>query len=227
MKILLQDAETGLYLSRGGSWSDNPAGALAFLNEVRAKDYGIYHHLSNAKVMLWAEACASNGLPTPGANAAHTNMNTQHIMNPKEKTTLANTQTAKPTPRKPTRPKSPKAALPAQQVSGTLAAPARPTPASTKNPRNETLSLPEQVTVVAANINVGLGNLLFIRSQGDGLSWLKGVPLNCVDPTTWVWSTTQAREKVIFKLLLNDEHWAKGEDVVAEAGRRLEIVPCF
>ena len=49
MKILLQDAETGLYLSRGGCWSNNPDGALAFLNEVRAKDFGVYHHLPNAR----------------------------------------------------------------------------------------------------------------------------------------------------------------------------------
>jgi hypothetical protein len=48
MKILLQDTETGLYLSRGGGWSDDPDGAIAFLNEDRAKDFGIYHRLPNA-----------------------------------------------------------------------------------------------------------------------------------------------------------------------------------
>ena len=84
-----------------------------------------------------------------------------------------------------------------------------------------------QVTVVEAKIDVGMGNLLFIRGQGDGLSWFQGVSLNCVDATTWVWSTREAREKVVFKLLLNDQVWAKGEDVVVEAGRKIDVVPFF
>jgi hypothetical protein len=32
---------------------------------------------------------------------------------------------------------------------------------------------------------------------------------------------------VVFKLLLNDQVWAKGEDVVVEAGRKIEVVPFF
>jgi hypothetical protein len=53
------------------------------------------------------------------------------------------------------------------------------------------------------------------------------VPLNCVDTATWVWSTRQAGEKVVFKLLLNDQVWAKGEDIVVQAGRKIEIIPLF
>jgi hypothetical protein len=41
MKILLQDTKTGLCRSQGGCWNDNPDGALAFLNEVRPKDFSI------------------------------------------------------------------------------------------------------------------------------------------------------------------------------------------
>ena len=83
------------------------------------------------------------------------------------------------------------------------------------------------MTVIEAKINVGLGNHLFIRGQGDGLSWFEGVPLNCVDATTWVWSTRHAKEKVVFKLLLNDQVWAKGEDVAVAAGEKIEVVPFF
>lgn len=104
---------------------------------------------------------------------------------------------------------------------------AQPKPAPGKSPRSQNCPPTEQVTMVEAKIDVGLGNLLFIRGQGDGLSWLQGVPLNCIDPTTWIWSTTQAREKVVFKLLLNDQVWAKGEDVVVEAGRKIDVVPLF
>jgi hypothetical protein len=100
-------------------------------------------------------------------------------------------------------------------------------PALTESPPSQKPAPAEPVTVVEAKINVGLGNQLFIRGQGDGLSWFEGVPLNCVDATTWVWSTRQAKEKVVFKLLLNDQVWAKGEDVVVDAGRKIEVVPFF
>ena len=115
----------------------------------------------------------------------------------------------------------------ADQMAAVLEQPARREPAPLEVPRSQHGLAAQQVTVVEAKIDVGLGNTLFIRGQGDGLSWLKGVPLNCIDASTWVWSTTQAKDKVVFKLLLNDEVWARGEDVVAEAGRKIEIIPCF
>jgi len=86
---------------------------------------------------------------------------------------------------------------------------------------------PEKVTEVAAKLDVGWGNALFIRGQGDGLSWDKGTPLACADGSTWVWSTHRAKGRVVFKLLLNDQVWAEGSDHFVEAGQRLEIVPAF
>jgi hypothetical protein len=86
---------------------------------------------------------------------------------------------------------------------------------------------PEMFTEVTARIDVGLGNTLFIRGQGDGLSWDKGTPLVCKDASTWVWSTRRAKGELVFKLLLNDVTWAQGEDLVVEAGRKLEVVPGF
>ena len=50
MKILLQDTETKLYLGRGGKWTNIPEGALAFLDEVRAQDYSVYHQLPHTQV---------------------------------------------------------------------------------------------------------------------------------------------------------------------------------
>ena len=96
----------------------------------------------------------------------------------------------------------------------------------THPPCQEALT-PETVTVVEARIDVGLGNALFIRGQGDGLTWDKGQRLECIGAGTWIWKTVQAREKIVFKLLLNDMLWAQGEDLVLEAGRRLEVVPSF
>lgn len=81
-------------------------------------------------------------------------------------------------------------------------------------------------TVIEAKIDVGFGNQLFLRGQGSGLSWDRGIPLECVDSKTWR-LTVPAEEKLLFKLLLNDSVWAKGEDVVVTPGQRVEITPAF
>ena len=112
-------------------------------------------------------------------------------------------------------------------MAGAMEVKAQPKPAPAKSRTSQNSAPAEPVTVIEAKIDVGLGNLLFIRGQGDGLSWSEGVPLNCVDATTWVWSTRQVREKVVFKLLLNDQVWAKGEDIIVEAGRKIGVVPSF
>ncbi|HEX5218456.1 MAG TPA: hypothetical protein VFZ59_02725 [Verrucomicrobiae bacterium] len=81
-------------------------------------------------------------------------------------------------------------------------------------------------TVIEAKIDVGFGNQLFLRGQGSGLSWDRGIPLECVDSKTWR-LTLPAQEKLLFKLLLNDTVWAQGEDVVVTPGQRVEITPAF
>ena len=82
------------------------------------------------------------------------------------------------------------------------------------------------VTTIEAKVDVGFGNNLFVRGEGPGLSWEQGVPLKCVDPQTWQ-LTVPANDKLKFKLLLNDTVWAKGEDLVAAPGQRLQIAPAF
>jgi hypothetical protein len=81
-------------------------------------------------------------------------------------------------------------------------------------------------TTIEAKIDVGFGNHLYLRGQGAGLSWERGTPLTCVDGSTWRLSVP-ASEKFAFKLLLNDQIWASGEDIVANPGKRVEIVPTF
>ena len=82
------------------------------------------------------------------------------------------------------------------------------------------------VTTIKAKIDVGFGNNLFVRGQGAGLSWERGIPLTCVDGQTWQWSG-KADDRLTFKLLLNDSVWAKGEDIVAKPGQKVEVVPTF
>jgi hypothetical protein len=52
---------------------------------------------------------------------------------------------------------------------------------------------------------IGIGNRLFIRGDGPGLSWDKGVPLQFVSIGKWRWETSDATGPVLFKLYKNDE----------------------
>lgn len=81
-------------------------------------------------------------------------------------------------------------------------------------------------TTIEAKIDVGFGNNLFLRGQGAGLSWDRGIPLTCVDGKTWQWSA-KADDKLTFKLLINDTVWAKGGDLVATPGQKVEVAPAF
>jgi hypothetical protein len=80
--------------------------------------------------------------------------------------------------------------------------------------------------VIEAKIDVGFGNNLFVRGQGPGLSWERGIQLENVDSKTWRLAVP-ATAKLQFKLLLNDNVWAKGEDVVANPGKREQVTPAF
>jgi hypothetical protein len=52
---------------------------------------------------------------------------------------------------------------------------------------------------------IGIGNRLFIRGEGPGLSWEKGVPLTFVSIGKWRWETNDSSQPVRFKLYKNDE----------------------
>ena len=84
---------------------------------------------------------------------------------------------------------------------------------------------PAPATTITAKIDVGFGNALFIRGQGNGLSWDKGTPMQCVDSSTWTYSAPRSSGNLLFKVLLNDEVWAQGEDLTATAGQAAEFVP--
>jgi hypothetical protein len=84
-----------------------------------------------------------------------------------------------------------------------------------------------QTISVHARIDIGYGNRIFIRGQGDGLNWEKGTPMECVSPSDWVWSVETTNRAIVFKLLLNDQVWAQGEDTTATAGESLEVTPRF
>ncbi len=190
---------------------------MAFLDEVRAKDYSIYHGLSDTQVVVLAEAGAAKASSTASVTNEAPNMAF------KTKTHRIKKQ-AEP---KVDQLRSKEGGFLAQQVSEATQKHAEIEPMPAKPPTRLKAATPEPRTIVQANINVGFGNALFIRGEGSGLSWDEGQPLTCIDKTCWHWSGTQTQDKVVFKLLLNDKTWAKGENVEVEPGKTMKVVPEF
>ncbi len=239
MRNLIQNQETGLYLCKGNHWSRNPQQALAFLNEIRAHDHCVYHRLAQASVVVLPESQLAQWAGEPGADPFPTANNPTEIESMKPKK-VQNSKSAKTetvtigTEKVSSKPvKSHSASQPPTVKSApTEAVNAAPTTAVKEAPTVKACaSAPsraeETVTTIEARIDVGLGNRLFIRGEGNGLSWEKGEPLQCVDGSTWVWSTTCSLDKLVFKLVLNDQVWAQGDNVTAPAGKRTEVAPAF
>jgi hypothetical protein len=53
---------------------------------------------------------------------------------------------------------------------------------------------------------IGIGNKLYVRGEGPGLNWDRGVPLQFVSIGKWRWESADASAPVTLKLYKNDEH---------------------
>lgn len=82
-------------------------------------------------------------------------------------------------------------------------------------------------TAITALIDVGFGNSLFIRGEGAGLSWDKGVPLDCVADDKWSITLGESGRPVVFKFLINDTAWSAGEDYTVAPGTSITVTPVF
>jgi hypothetical protein len=65
--------------------------------------------------------------------------------------------------------------------------------------------LSDGITRLLVTAYIGIGNRLFIRGDGPGLSWEKGIPLEFVSIGKWRWETADALAPVSFKLYKNDD----------------------
>jgi hypothetical protein len=75
---------------------------------------------------------------------------------------------------------------------------------------------------------IGIGNRLFIRGDGPGLNWSKGIPLQFVSIGKWSWETADAVSPVKFKLYKNDEVECAGLGSRHLApGRQQEVTAAF
>lgn len=82
-------------------------------------------------------------------------------------------------------------------------------------------------TTIAARVDVGFGNNLYIRGEGAGLSWDVGILMKNLSPYEWAWETKNASKPIEYKLLINDELWANGENLFAMAGDTAISAPTF
>jgi hypothetical protein len=75
---------------------------------------------------------------------------------------------------------------------------------------------------------IGIGNRLFIRGDGPGLSWEKGVPLQFVSIGKWRWDTGDATAPIAFRLLKNDEIECSSLGTrTLEPGHQVEVTATF
>jgi hypothetical protein len=93
---------------------------------------------------------------------------------------------------------------------------------------SERMMTSDGATRLMVTAYIGIGNRLFIRGEGPGLNWDKGVPLQFVSIGKWRWETTEANGPIHFKLYKNDavECSALGAQTL-EPGHQQEVTAAF
>jgi hypothetical protein len=102
-----------------------------------------------------------------------------------------------------------------------------PTPAPVATPAVTTVASKPVQTTISARIDVGFGNALFVRGEGPGLSWEKGLPMQCVQNDLWRIVLAEAARAYTFKFLVNDTVWSAGPDFSAACGTSVTLTPEF
>ena len=214
MKISIRNTKTGKYLARPGKWTDNPDAAQAFPDEERAREYFAFRKLPNIEVVMLGEP-GDPEIPALKPSPTTEAMRPRIPIRLAEQAKTAEEETSKTGPAKVT------TATPVTSASET-----KEKQIEAKEPSTE-IPFVKKLTVVEAKVDVGFGNALFIRGKGAGLSWERGQPLNCINGTTWVWASEEANDNAVFKLLLNDQVWSQGGDLVVEPGKVIAVAPAF
>jgi hypothetical protein len=91
----------------------------------------------------------------------------------------------------------------------------------------ESAASSDGATRLLATAYIGIGNKLFIRGEGPGLSWDKGVPMQFVSIGKWGWATNDALSPVRCELYKNDETAALTGEVVLDPGKHVEVTALF
>ena len=103
---------------------------------------------------------------------------------------------------------------------------AEPVAAATPEPV-ESAASSDGATRLLATAYIGIGNKLFIRGAGPGLSWNKGEPMQFVSIGKWGWATNDATAPIACKLYKNDETEALTGEITLEPGKHVEVTALF
>jgi hypothetical protein len=82
-------------------------------------------------------------------------------------------------------------------------------------------------TRITIKYDVGFSNSLFLRGEGPGLSWDKGIKLRNVKADEWIWETSQPFTRGEFKVLINDSHFEQGDNHKLVSGANVIYTPNF
>lgn len=74
---------------------------------------------------------------------------------------------------------------------------------------------------------IGIGNKVFVRGEGAGLSWDKGVPMEFVSIGKWSWETGDSAVPLKIQLYKNDDLPAQGDPITLPPGHHIEVTPVF
>jgi hypothetical protein len=137
-----------------------------------------------------------------------------------------------PPPPKPVRKRSPRKAAEPAETALPLSLDPDPADAGFSQLAPEDATEPavsaDGATRLLVTAYIGIGNRLFIRGEGPGLDWDRGVPLQFVSIGKWSWETAEAASPVSFKLYKNDEIECSAVGLRRlEPGRQQEITATF
>ena len=142
----------------------------------------------------------------------------------------------KPAAKKSPAPTKPKTAViavpaPAPAPSPVLKAAPAPVPVAKTAPVAPPVTKPAAPTpvetTIAARIDIGFGNALFLRGEGTGLSWDRGVAMECVADDLWRITLAGPARAYSFKFLVNDLSWSVGPDFTVASGANVTLTPEF
>ena len=125
------------------------------------------------------------------------------------------------------KPAAPKAAVTVQATTPTPVAMLAPTPLAASTAAVKPVTTKPVQTTISARIDVGFGNTLFLRGEGPGLSWEKGLPMQNVESDLWRSVLAESARAYTFKFLINDTVWSAGPDFTAACGTSVTLTPEF
>ncbi|MDP3073476.1 MAG: hypothetical protein Q8N18_24505 [Opitutaceae bacterium] len=117
-----------------------------------------------------------------------------------------------------------KAVVPAKPAKAAVpvAPAARPAPVAVKPVARKPV-----LTIISARADVGFGNALYLRGEGAGLSWDRGLMLECIEADLWRITLPESAHGHTFKFLVNDLSWSTGPDYTVPGGAEVTLTPEF